>query len=70
MKTGTETKYDLLVSNAIQFLASVADRPHYKNLFEDSAVLGSICEKVFIIVSTICTIYVVLFSSVENLGLS
>ena len=46
LSTGAETKYDLLVSNAIQFLASVADRPHYKNLFEDENVLGSICEKV------------------------
>ena len=46
LSTGPETKYDLLVSNAIQFLASVADRPHYKNLFEDENVLGSICEKV------------------------
>merc|ERR1719154_994622 len=42
------TKYDLVVSNAIQFLASVADRPHYKNLFEDPSVLSSICEKVIV----------------------
>jgi len=48
LTTGPQTKYDLLVSNAIQFLASVADRPHYKNLFEDPAVLGSICEKVIV----------------------
>jgi len=48
LTTGPETKYDLLVSNAIQFLASVADRPHYKALFEDSNVLGSICEKVIV----------------------
>merc|ERR1719391_805185 len=48
LATGTETKYDLLVSNAIQFLASVADRPHYKNLFEDPNVLSSICEKVIV----------------------
>jgi len=48
LATGNEAKYDLLVSNAIQFLASVADRPHYKNLFEDPAVLGSICEKVIV----------------------
>jgi len=48
LATGAESKYDLLVSNAIQFLASVADRPHYKNLFEDPNVLSSICEKVIV----------------------
>jgi len=48
LSTGPETKYDLLVSNAIQFLASVADRVHYKALFEDANVLGSICEKVIV----------------------
>ena len=48
LATGAQSKYDLLVSNAIQFLASVADRPHYKNLFEDPNVLSSICEKVIV----------------------
>lgn len=37
-----------LVSNALQFLSSVADRAHYRNLFEDNNVLNSICEKVII----------------------
>ena len=37
-----------LVSNAIQFLASVAERPGYKHLFEDPATLQSICEKVIV----------------------
>nr|KAF6422021.1 chromosome segregation 1 like [Rousettus aegyptiacus] len=37
-----------LVSNAIQFLASVCERPHYKNLFEDQSTLTSICEKVIV----------------------
>ena len=37
-----------LVSNAIQFLASVAERPGYKNLFEDPSTLSSICEKVIV----------------------
>nr|XP_021524807.1 exportin-2 [Aotus nancymaae] len=46
--TGQEVKYDLLVSNAIQFLASVCERPHYKNLFEDQNTLTSICEKVIV----------------------
>ncbi|XP_044263819.1 exportin-2 [Tribolium madens] len=46
--TGLEPKYDLLVSNALQFLSSVAERSHYRNLFEDNAVLSSICEQVII----------------------
>ena len=37
-----------LVSNALQFLATVADRTQYRHLFEDPATLGSICEKVII----------------------
>ncbi|KAG7283270.1 LOW QUALITY PROTEIN: hypothetical protein CRUP_005012 [Coryphaenoides rupestris] len=48
VSTGQEVKYDLLVSNAIQFLASVCERPHYKNLFEDQNTLTSICEKVIV----------------------
>ncbi|XP_050045911.2 exportin-2 [Dermacentor andersoni] len=46
--TGPQAKYDILVSNAIHFLSAVAERPHYKQLFEDANVLGSICEKVII----------------------
>lgn len=46
--TGPQVKYDILVSNAIHFLSSVAERPHYKQLFEDASVLSSICEKVII----------------------
>ncbi|KAJ8946441.1 hypothetical protein NQ318_014429, partial [Aromia moschata] len=46
--TGLEPKYDLLVSNALQFLSCVAERNHYRNLFEDNTVLSSICEKVII----------------------
>lgn len=48
VSTGLQPKYDLLVSNALQFLATVADRSHYRHLFEDPMVLGSICEKVVI----------------------
>ncbi|XP_064605063.1 exportin-2-like [Liolophura sinensis] len=48
VSTGQQVKYDLLVSNAIQFLASVADRPSYKSLFEDPNTLASICEKVIV----------------------
>ncbi|XP_052087731.1 exportin-2-like isoform X2 [Mytilus californianus] len=46
--TGQQVKYDMLVSNAIQFLASVAERPSYKSLFEDPSTLASICEKVIV----------------------
>lgn len=46
--TGNQTKYDALVSNALQFLSTVADRNHYRHLFEDQTVLSSICEKVII----------------------
>ncbi|KDR18464.1 exportin-2 [Zootermopsis nevadensis] len=46
--TDLEPKYDLLVSNALQFLATVADRSHYRYLFQDVNVLTSICEKVII----------------------
>lgn len=37
-----------LVSNALQFLSTVATRNHYRQLFEDPKVLASICEKVII----------------------
>jgi len=37
-----------LVSNALQFLATVADRAQYRHLFEDPATLSNICEKVII----------------------
>ncbi|XP_071494645.1 exportin-2-like [Diadema antillarum] len=46
--TGAQVKFDLLISNAIQFLASVADRDHYKHLFESPDTLKSICEKVIV----------------------
>ncbi|XP_050506211.1 exportin-2 [Diabrotica virgifera virgifera] len=48
VSTGLEPKYDLLVSNALQFLSSVAERVQYRHLFEDNNVLSSICEKVII----------------------
>ena len=43
-----DTVHLQLVSNAIQFLASVAERPAYKSLFEDPATLANICEKVIV----------------------
>ena len=48
VNTGIQTKYDNLVSHALQFLSTVADRNHYRHLFEDPTVLASICEKVII----------------------
>jgi len=45
---GNDVKHDLLVSNAIQFLASVCERPHYKDLFSAQDTLRSICEKVIV----------------------
>lgn len=46
--TSLETKYDLLVSNAIQFIGVVAYRPQYRSLFEHEDSLKSICEKIII----------------------
>ena len=43
-----QVKFDMLTSNAIQFLASVADRQQYKSLFEDANTLASICEKIIV----------------------
>jgi len=46
--TSLETKYDLLVSNAIQFITAVVRRPQYKLLFENEESLKNICEKIVI----------------------
>lgn len=48
VSTGLQPKYDLLVSNALQFLSSVADRAQYRHLFQADNVLNSICEQVII----------------------
>ena len=48
ISTSLETKYDLLVSNAIQFISVVVYRPQYRNLFENEESLKSICEKIII----------------------
>nr|XP_040231839.2 exportin-2 [Anopheles coluzzii] len=48
VKSHIHTKYDALVSNALRFLSTVAERTHYRHLFEDPNVLASICEKVII----------------------
>ena len=46
--TDAKPKHDLLVSSAIEFLASVSERPAYKDLFKDESTLTSICEKVIV----------------------
>ncbi|XP_047141486.1 exportin-2 isoform X1 [Hydra vulgaris] len=46
--TGSNVKFDMLVSNAIQFLASVCERPHYKDLFSSPGTLQSICQNVIV----------------------
>ncbi len=48
LSLGPQVKYDMLTSNAIQFLASVADRAQYKALFEEESTLASICEKIIV----------------------
>ncbi|XP_045540379.1 exportin-2 [Papilio machaon] len=48
LATGPQAKYDALVSNALTFLAKVAEKKRYQNLFEDPGTLSSICEKVVI----------------------
>ncbi|CAH4023889.1 exportin-2 [Pieris brassicae] len=48
LSTSTHARYDGLVSNALTFLAKVAEKNSYKSLFEDPATLSSICEKVVI----------------------
>lgn len=46
--TSLEPKYDILVSNSIQFITAVVHRPQYKSLFENDESLKSICEKIII----------------------
>ena len=46
--TDAKPKHDQLVSSAIEFLASVIERPVYKDLFADQATLQQICEKVIV----------------------
>ncbi len=48
MSTGCRPKYDALMSNAIQFLASVAGRQQYKQLFAAPGALAQICEHVIV----------------------
>ena len=48
VNTDAKPKHDQLVSSAIEFLASVIERPVYKDLFADQATLQHICEKVIV----------------------
>lgn len=48
VSTSLESKYDLLVSNAIQFITAVVQRPQYRSLFENEESLKNICEKIVI----------------------
>lgn len=45
---GPETKYDILVSKALQFLTSVTKINQYAQSFNDQAVLGQVVEKVIL----------------------
>ena len=46
--TDCKPKHDLLVSTAIEFLASIIERPTYQSLFEDPATLQNICQNVIV----------------------
>ncbi|CAH8862787.1 unnamed protein product [Trichobilharzia szidati] len=46
--TGAQTKYDLLIGNAINFLSSVISRPQHRYLFENPETLQKLCEKVIL----------------------
>lgn len=46
--TDGKPKHDLLVSTAIEFLASVIERPVYQHLFSDEGTLRNICENVVV----------------------
>uniref|UniRef100_A0A1A9VIB6 Exportin-2 n=1 Tax=Glossina austeni TaxID=7395 RepID=A0A1A9VIB6_GLOAU len=48
LRTGMQPKYDALVSNALQFLSVVAERNHYRKIFENPEILANICEGVVI----------------------
>ncbi|PGH17247.1 hypothetical protein AJ80_04889 [Polytolypa hystricis UAMH7299] len=45
---GQETKYDILVSRALQFLTSIARIPEHAVAFQDETTLGTVTEKVIL----------------------
>lgn len=46
--TDNRPKHDLLVSNALEFLASISERPTYKDLFGEEQTMKTICENVVV----------------------
>ncbi|CAH8575839.1 unnamed protein product [Heterobilharzia americana] len=46
--TSAQTKYDLLIGNAISFLSCVISRPQHRYLFENPETLQKLCEKVIL----------------------
>src|SRR5436190_21253006 len=46
--TGQETKYDILVSRALQFLTSVARLPDHSTAFQNEPTLSQVTENVII----------------------
>ncbi|VEL21985.1 unnamed protein product [Protopolystoma xenopodis] len=48
LTTSQETRFDMLVGNAIEFLSSVVARPQHRHLFESPETLQSLCEKVIL----------------------
>ncbi|KAF2810847.1 Cse1-domain-containing protein [Mytilinidion resinicola] len=48
MAVGLETKYDILVSKALQFLTAVASIPQYAQSFSDPETLRQVIEKVIL----------------------
>lgn len=46
--TNQDPRNDTLVSNAIRYLVTVAERPESRSMFQDNAVLNLLCQKVII----------------------
>lgn len=46
--TGQEVKYDLLVSNAMKFLTTAADRPQNRVLFGKPGILETLCTNIIV----------------------
>lgn len=46
--TNQDVKHDTLVSTAIRYLVTVAQRPESRGLFQDASVLNLICERIII----------------------
>lgn len=46
--TSQDLQNDTLVSNAIRYLVTVAERPESRSMFQDDAVLNLLCQKVII----------------------